>query len=76
METRERIEQVRECAEHYWQIRDAGRMDEARTMAHNELLDALEMCHIPYMDREDAARIGRVLLENKWILDLLEGHAA
>jgi len=46
-------------------------------MAHNTLLDALEMCHIPYTDREDAAWSGgRVLSENEWIPSLLEAPVA
>lgn len=60
--TRERIINSRRFRR-YWQIRNSGDPSERRSDAHNELIDALDAAGIRYKDREDAAQIGRELLD-------------
>ena len=54
-------------AERYWKIRNSGDLSDARTQAHNVLLDALEMAGIPFIDREDAANIGREIIAGTFV---------
>jgi hypothetical protein len=54
---------VIQTAQTYWNFRNHGDVtqeteDEARSQAHNALMDALQQAQIPFTDREDAAQIG------------------
>lgn len=46
-------------AQNYWTLRQRGDLSEARTIAHNALLDAMTAAGIEYEDREHAAAIAR-----------------
>lgn len=61
----DKLKKVLDSAESYWVLRDSGDLGEERTIAHNELLDALTDAGIEYIDREHAAQIGKqILIQN------------
>lgn len=56
------VDKVIKKAREYWQIRSAGDCGEARTVAHNELMDEMKRAGIRFDDREHAAIIARAMI--------------
>jgi hypothetical protein len=71
----EGMERVKFLAAKYWRIRNSGDLSEARSMAHNDLLDAMDAAGIVYEDREDAAKIGREIVAGTFMFETGEIRA-
>ena len=53
---------VLKLARRYWEIRNSGEIGDARSEAHNRLMDAMRAQGIPFWNREHAAEIAHALI--------------
>lgn len=56
------IKMLEKLARAYISIRNSGKMNEARTAAHNAFMDALNKSGVEFEDREHAARIAQAIV--------------